>query len=115
MSVIDRRRGIPVSLGIICIHVARSQGWETDGINFPSHFLIGLRVAGERSLVDPFNKVQILTNADIKQRLNNVSEQQVVISVVIPVSRTRQFCCVCRTISEFVPSKPVTLIAPGMS
>ena len=78
MSVIDRRRGIPVSLGIICIHVARSQGWETDGINFPSHFLIGLRVAGERSLVDPFNKVQILTNADIKQRLNNVSEQQVV-------------------------------------
>ena len=76
MSVIDRRRGIPVSLGIICIHVARSQGWETDGINFPSHFLIGLRVAGERSLVDPFNKVQILTNADIKQRLKNVSDQQ---------------------------------------
>ncbi|MEC9329189.1 MAG: transglutaminase-like domain-containing protein [Pseudomonadota bacterium] len=76
MNVIDRRRGIPVSLGIICIHASRGQGWDTDGINFPSHFLISLQVSGERAFVDPFNKVQRLTEDDLRQRLKNVSERK---------------------------------------
>jgi regulator of sirC expression with transglutaminase-like and TPR domain len=55
MSVIDRRKGLPVALGIVYLHVARAQGWRAEGINFPSHFLIRLEGAGERVIIDPFN------------------------------------------------------------
>ena len=38
MQVIDRRRGLPVALGILYIHAARAQGWEIHGLSFPGHF-----------------------------------------------------------------------------
>ncbi len=56
VHVIDRRRGLPVALGILFIHVARAQGWPAAGLAFPGHFLI--RVDGEdgRAIVDPFHE-----------------------------------------------------------
>ena len=55
MRVIDRRRGLPVALGILYIHAARSQGWVASGLHFPGHFLIRLDLDGERAVLDPFN------------------------------------------------------------
>ena len=45
ISVIDRRRGLPVALSILYIHAARRQGWPVEGSNFPGHFLIRLAAA----------------------------------------------------------------------
>lgn len=73
MDVIDRRRGLPVALGILCIHAARSQGWDMAGINFPSHFLIRLRSAGESAVIDPFNAVQVLDQPALRRRLEEMS------------------------------------------
>ncbi len=69
MSVVDRRRGLPVALGILCIHAAQSQGWEMVGMNFPSHFLLQMRSADEEAVVDPFNEAEILDDAALKNRL----------------------------------------------
>ena len=55
MRVIDRRKGLPVALGILYIHAARAQGWSAFGVNFPSHFLIALESGGARMLLDPFS------------------------------------------------------------
>lgn len=55
MRVIDRRKGLPVALGILYIHAARAQGWSAFGVNFPSHFLIALESGGARVLLDPFS------------------------------------------------------------
>ncbi len=55
MRVIDRRRGLPVALGVLYIHVAAQQGWEISGINFPAHFMIRLQMGGEGAVLDPFN------------------------------------------------------------
>ncbi|MFQ5955478.1 MAG: SirB1 family protein [Kiloniellales bacterium] len=55
MRVIDRRKGLPVVLGILYLHAARGQGWEAFGLNFPGHFLIRLDARGRRVIVDPFN------------------------------------------------------------
>jgi len=55
MRVIDRRKGLPVALGILYIHVARSQGWSMVGLNFPGHFLVRLEIDGERMILDPFH------------------------------------------------------------
>jgi regulator of sirC expression with transglutaminase-like and TPR domain len=54
MRVIDRRRGLPVALGILYIHAARAQGWDAAGVAFPGHFLIRLDGGDERLLLDPF-------------------------------------------------------------
>jgi regulator of sirC expression with transglutaminase-like and TPR domain len=52
--VVDRRKGLPVALGILYIHAARAQGWRASGINFPGHFLISVEDDEERIILDPF-------------------------------------------------------------
>ncbi|MHA1107563.1 MAG: transglutaminase family protein, partial [Alphaproteobacteria bacterium] len=51
MRVIDRRKGLPVTLGILYLHAARAQGWQAAGLNFPGHFLIRLEQSGERAIL----------------------------------------------------------------
>lgn len=58
-EVLETRRGIPISLGVLLVHVARRLGYEALGINFPGHFLA--RVDGV--LVDPF-AFQTVTEED---------------------------------------------------
>jgi len=53
--VIDRRRGLPVALGILYIHAARAAGLPSQGVNSPGHFLLRIIHNGEEMLIDPFN------------------------------------------------------------
>ncbi|MGF1631862.1 MAG: SirB1 family protein [Kiloniellaceae bacterium] len=55
MRVIDRRRGLPVALGILYLHGARTQGWHICGLNFPGHFLLRLDLGAQRAIIDPFH------------------------------------------------------------
>ena len=55
MTVIDRRRGLPVSLGILYIHAIRAAGFEACGLNSPGHFLLRLDARNGHALIDPFN------------------------------------------------------------
>lgn len=52
--VLERKRGLPVALGIIYIHVGRAAGLNVDGLAFPGHFLVRVETAGSRVVVDPF-------------------------------------------------------------
>lgn len=58
-SVIDRRKGLPISLGIIYIYAAQTLGWSMEGIQFPGHFLIRLQDESGRLIIDPFHKGEI--------------------------------------------------------
>ena len=60
LQVIDRRVGLPVSLGILYIHAARMQGWAVDGLAFPGHFLVRMEEGDRRVIVDPFHRGQML-------------------------------------------------------
>lgn len=55
ISVIERRRGLPVALGVIWLHAAHAAGWTAYGIDFPAHFLIGLAHKGSQVVLDVFN------------------------------------------------------------
>ncbi len=55
IAVMDRRRGLPVALGILYIHAARAAGFEADGLSSPGHFLMRLAKRGSEAVVDPFN------------------------------------------------------------
>jgi regulator of sirC expression with transglutaminase-like and TPR domain len=77
MRVIDRRRGLPVALGILYIHTARAQGWTAAGLNFPNHFLIRLDIAGARVIMDPFHGGQILQANNLRALLSQVAGAEV--------------------------------------
>lgn len=55
MRVIDLRRGRPVALGILYLHVARTLGWAAGALNFPVRFLVRLEHGGGRVILDPFD------------------------------------------------------------
>lgn len=55
IRVIDRRKGLPVALGILYITVARAVGIDAVGLDFPGHFLVRVDSGGERQVIDPFD------------------------------------------------------------
>ena len=69
IRVIDRRRGLPVALGILCIHAARGQGWDIAGLNFPGHFLLRIDHLGHRAILDPYAKGALQTANDLRDLL----------------------------------------------
>lgn len=73
MRVIDRRKGLPVALGILYIHVARGQGWWAEGINFPNHFLIRIRIGAEQVIVDPFHRGRLMDAPALRGLLQDMS------------------------------------------
>lgn len=64
--VIDRRRGLPVALGILWIHAARAQGWAITGLAFPGHFLLRLGDPGTAVIIDPFDGGRIHDAASLR-------------------------------------------------
>ncbi|NKB44306.1 MAG: tetratricopeptide repeat protein [Alphaproteobacteria bacterium] len=74
MRVIDRRKGLPVALGILYIAAARSQGWNVAGLNFPGHFLIRLEsLDGSRVIIDPFHEGHVLDAPALRDLLKVVT------------------------------------------
>lgn len=55
LAVIERRRGLPIALSILYLHLARALGWPAEGVNFPGHFLVRLGDGPARLMVDPFD------------------------------------------------------------
>lgn len=77
MHVIDRRRGLPVALGILYMHAARAAGWTIHGLNFPAHFLVRLDNGPERAVIDPFNRGRVRDAAGMRVLLKQVSGAKV--------------------------------------
>ena len=80
MNVIERRRGLPVALGILYIHSARSQGWHAHGLNFPGHFLVALEKNSERAIIDPFHEGVSRTPNELRELLKLVAGQDAELS-----------------------------------
>jgi regulator of sirC expression with transglutaminase-like and TPR domain len=69
LRVIDRRMGLPVSLGILYIHIARAHEWPIAGLAFPGHFLVRLDLGASRMIVDPFHNGQPLEAGHLRDLL----------------------------------------------
>src|ERR1700720_2761801 len=67
MRVIDRRKGLPVALGILYLDAARSQGWDAVGLGFPGHFLVRLSDGGGRLILDPFHGGRVLDAVALRE------------------------------------------------
>lgn len=55
IRVLDRRKGLPVSLAILYVALARRLGWIAEVLNTPSHVLVQLGPLASPILIDPFH------------------------------------------------------------
>lgn len=69
MRVVDRRKGLPIALGILYLHAGRALGWDIAGLNFPGHFLLRLDDGGVRLVFDPFDAAAEIDASDMRALL----------------------------------------------
>ena len=67
-SVLHTRRGIPLTLALLYIEIARPLGLAVQGVSFPGHFLVKLALGGGEVVIDPFTG-QSLTREALEERL----------------------------------------------
>jgi regulator of sirC expression with transglutaminase-like and TPR domain len=74
-EVLTRRTGIPISLAVVYMEVARRAGLRIAGVNFPGHFLLrapggpGATGSDDILIVDPFHGGALLSETDCRELL----------------------------------------------
>ena len=68
-EVLDRKEGIPISLSVIYIEVARRIRFPLQGIGLPGHFIVKHATGDQEILLDPFNQGRRLTMKDCQEIL----------------------------------------------
>jgi regulator of sirC expression with transglutaminase-like and TPR domain len=71
-EVIDRRTGIPITLSVLYMEVGRRIGLPLEGISFPGHFLVRVRMRGGMLVLDPFAGGEPQTEDELRERLERV-------------------------------------------
>lgn len=74
--VIDRRRGLPVALGVLWLHAARAAGWGCHGVDFPGHFMLALAHGDAQLVLDVFNGGATMDARALRRLIKNVEGPQ---------------------------------------
>ena len=88
-DVLDRRTGIPISLSVLYLEVARRVGVLAQGVNFPGHFLVRVAIEDAWLFLDPFAGGRALTPADLETLLRKTTSPDAVLepSVIAAASK----------------------------
>lgn len=71
-DVLDRRLGIPLSLGMVLLEVGWRLGLPLEGVDFPHHFLVRYRGESEDLLIDAFDEGRIRYGKEAQELLDRV-------------------------------------------
>jgi regulator of sirC expression with transglutaminase-like and TPR domain len=90
-DILDRRTGIPISLCVLYLEIAKRLNFPMVGIGMPGHFIIRPTIDDMDIYVDPFHKGEILFTADCQTRLSQVYGRPVELKpeMLAPVSTTQ--------------------------
>ncbi len=69
-DVLERRKGVPISLSLIYMEIGQRLGLPFDGVMFPGHFLVKLSVFGGEIVLDPYIGGQSLSLDELRFRLH---------------------------------------------
>jgi regulator of sirC expression with transglutaminase-like and TPR domain len=89
-DVLERRLGIPITLALVYMEVARRVGFQLFGVGMPGHFLLKhYDVDGHSILIDAFERGSIVTEEDCRQKLDSIYSGQVALQpeFLLPVTR----------------------------
>ena len=70
--VLETRLGLPITLSVLYMEVARRVGLHVEGVSFPGHFLVCYRDDEGCSFIDPFHRGRILLREDLLEMLRKV-------------------------------------------
>jgi regulator of sirC expression with transglutaminase-like and TPR domain len=65
--VLDRRTGLPITLSVVYIEVARRLGQPVSGIGLPGHFIVEYNDGEFAAYIDPFHSGRLLTSDECRQ------------------------------------------------
>ena len=89
-EVLDRRTGIPITLAVVYMEVARRAGVQLDGVNFPGHFLVrSIAEDGSGLILDPFHGGALLSEHQCRIMLQKHVGSEVAFSPALLAPATR--------------------------
>jgi regulator of sirC expression with transglutaminase-like and TPR domain len=68
VAVAERRKGLPVALGVYYLHVARKCGLTVKGVDFPGHFLLRIETQEGPLAMDPFSEGRVVLPSELTRR-----------------------------------------------
>jgi regulator of sirC expression with transglutaminase-like and TPR domain len=90
IDVWERRRGLPVALGVLYIEGARRCNLLVRGVDFPGHFLLRIETAEGPMALDPFSEGRVVLPSELTRRallaglLPHVAERLEVLMAAVP-------------------------------
>lgn len=87
--VLERKMGIPITLSVVYMEVARRVGLEVKGVGFPGHFLVTTQCDEQPLFIDSFNGGRIVTQKDLQALLDRIygGRLKVRSDFLVPISR----------------------------
>ncbi len=93
-AVLERRKGIPISLGIVYLLVAERIGLRLEPVGLPGHFLVGCFEGGPPFFIDAFEQGVFRTAADLLFMLRTQGMEPTATDLApIPVREVLARCC----------------------
>ncbi len=92
-EVLDRRTGIPITLALLYMEVARRAGVRVEGINFPGHFLLrcpGRIPYSEDLIIDAFHGGALLSEPACRELLRRHAGEGAVFDSHLLAHATKQ-------------------------
>ena len=71
-EVIDRKTGIPITMSILYMELGRRIGLPLEGVSFPGHFLVRLRLRRGMLVLDPFAGGAPQSESELRARVKRV-------------------------------------------
>ena len=69
-DVLDRKKGIPITLSVLYMEIANRLGLNLEGVGFPGHFIVRYSGTEGEILIDPFNEGRTLSQKDCQDILD---------------------------------------------
>ena len=64
----ERRKGLPVALGVFYLHAARRAGLDVRGVDFPGHFLLRIETDEGPLALDPYSEGRVVLPSELTRR-----------------------------------------------
>jgi regulator of sirC expression with transglutaminase-like and TPR domain len=89
-DVLERRVGIPISLSVVYLEVARRLGVLAQGVNFPGHFLVRVAIEDAWLFLDPFGGGRAMTPVDLETLLRKTTTPDAILEPSVIAAATKR-------------------------
>lgn len=75
--VLDRRQGLPITLSVLYVSIARRVGMPAWGIALPGHYYVGIGTRDRPVVLDPFANGRIVDRDELAERIRTATAGRV--------------------------------------